>query len=234
MAMWFSHLRYVEAAAARLDTPIDRLSSCWGSLCCDVDKVSSVEREVSHYGREGLNFQPEEFLEQAGLTPADARTSASFLVGYLSHMAVDEAWYGHLFRLRDARPELQAIWTYHTTRALNLSLDQRNRAHYDPTGLDFSVATGEHVLPHLRGPIRALMIQAASAYVSWPGHMAWRTDDSMLGPVMDSFRALAASERERVELIERELDADQLDEDVIAFVTDVMGRFLDDLAARPG
>ncbi|GEM_PF-2614825 len=233
MAMWFSHLRYVEAAAARLDRDLDRLSLCWGAVCCDVDKVSPVPRETSHYGREGLSFEPEAFLEQAGLTATEARPSAAFLAGYLSHLAVDEAWYTHLFALRDAPQGLGTAWSYETTRALNLALDQRNRSLYDPAGLDFSQARGEEVLPHLGGPIRQIMVHAASAYAAWPGHMSWAPQDPLLGPVMARFRALAAAEADRVVAILDALSPEDLDQDVVAFTTRTLGRFLDDLAQRP-
>ncbi len=232
MAMWFSHLRFVEASAVRLNPPLDRLASCWGSLCCDVDKVFAVPREVSHYGREGLNFSPEEFLERAQVGRDDAVSQASFLAGYLSHMAVDEAWYAHLFRIRSAPGGLGDAWTYETTRALNLALDRRNRSLYDPAGLDFSQASGEDVLPHLRGPARDRMVHAATIYVRWSGLMDWRPDDALLGPVTDRFRALMQAEQARVDSILEALDAEALDREVVAFTTDVLQRFLDDLASR--
>ncbi len=234
MAMWFSHLRYVEAAAARLERPLERLSLCWGALCCDVDKVSPVGREVSHYGHEGLAFPPEDFLERTGLTPTQARPCADFLAGYLSHLAVDEAWYRALFALRDAPGGLGRAWTAETTRALNLVLDQRNREWVDPEGLDFRRATGHAVLPHLDGAACPVMVHAAAAYVAWPGTLSWAPDDPLFGPVMARFRELLAMEQERVSEVLGALEPVQLDEEVIAFTADVMGRFLADLAGREG
>lgn len=232
MAMWFSHLRYVEAALPHLDRPLDRLSVCWGALCCDVDKVSPVDREVSHLGREGLSFAPEDFLDRAGLTATQARPSTAFLAGYLSHLAVDEAWYAHLFGLRDGPHGLGEDWSYETTRALNLALDQRNRQHYDPQGLDFTQAGGEHVLPHLAGPVREVMVQAASSYVAWSGELAWAPRDTLLGPVMVRFRALAQQESPRVDRILEALMPEHLDREVVAFTVDVLARFLADLDGR--
>lgn len=233
MAMWFSHLRYVEAAAERLAHPMDRLALCWGSLCCDVDKISPVPRAVSHYGREGLDFAPERFLETAGLTTAQGLAAADFLAGYLSHMAVDEAWYRHLFGLRDREPGLATAWTPSTTRALNLALDQRNRGLYDPAGLDFRQAGGEAVLPHLQGPVRRAMVHAACVYVGWTGDLGWEPADPVLSPMMASFRHLSAAEAPTVQEILGLLDPLRLDAEVVAFTAGALGRFLDDLSRRP-
>ena len=234
MAMWFSHLRYVEAAVERLGRPVERLSLCWGALCCDVDKVSPVPREVSHYGHEGLAFSPEDFLARTGLAVSRARPHADFLAGYLSHLAVDEAWYRHLFALRDSPGGLGPRWSAETTRALNLVLDQRNRAWVDLEGLDFRGATGHEVLPHLDGAVHGLMVHAANGYVAWPGTLSWAPDDPVFGPVMARFRDLLEAEQGRVNQIEQTLQTERLDEEVIAFTADVVGRFLTDLDGREG
>ncbi len=229
MAMWFSHLRYVEAAAARLDRPLDRLALCWGCVCCDVDKLAPVSREVSHYGREGLSFPAEEFLDRTGLAPDRARTHAAFLAGYLSHLAVDEAWYGHLERVKAG---LELAWTYDTTRALNLALDRRSRAHWEPAGLDFDTATGEEVLPHLRGLPGQVMRLAAQAYVGWSGRVEEPPEDGLLAPIVARFQGLAVAEAGRVTAIQEVLCPETLDQEVIAFTIEVLGRFLSDLDRR--
>ncbi len=229
MAMWFSHLRYADEMLASLSVPLDRLATCWGCLCCDVDKITPVPRAVSHYGREGLDFEPEQFLAHAGVSRPTALSRVAFLAGYLSHMAVDEAWYGHIFRLRARHAELAEGWTEATTRAVNLALDRRNRGLADLGGLDWSQATGEDVLPHLRGPVRQVMAHAARVYTTWPGTLDWHPTDPLLGPVMESFRALARAEAPRVERVLSVLDAGALDREVVDFKTRSVQRFLDDL-----
>ena len=232
MAMWFSHLRYAEEMRVSLSVPLERLAISWGCLCCDVDKITSVPREVSHYGREGLDFEPEQFLECAGVSAEAALAHEAFLAGYLSHMAVDEAWYGHLFRLRDRHPGIAETWTEATTRALNLALDRRNRGLANLSGLDWSQATGEDVLSHLRGPVREVMAHAAGVYTSWPGTLHQQPTDPLLGPVLESFRTLARAEAPRVEAVLAVLDTEALDREVVDFTTRSVQRFADDLHRR--
>ena len=69
MALWWAHLRVAERTHARM-ADVDLAELRWGALCPDVDKVSSVTRELSHYSDEALD--PERFSDTVGLEPAAA------------------------------------------------------------------------------------------------------------------------------------------------------------------
>lgn len=226
MAMWFAHLRFADAARRALGDPaLDAASVAWGSLCCDVDKVAPVDRAVSHYGHEGLSFAPEHFLDVSGLDAPRAWAHRAFLAGYLSHLAVDEAWYGALRRL-----QLGGLtWTLDTVRAVNLALDPA----HGPAAphVDWQGVAGHEVLPHVH-PHADTLRWAAATYTAWDGSLHAPTDAPMLSHIINRFQDLARREAGRVAPILERLDVPAFDAGVERFTTDVLGRFLADLERR--
>jgi len=220
MAMWFAHLHFAHRAASCAE--VDRHELAWGALCCDVDKFTSVDRPVSHYGREGLDFEPEEWGARTRLSPEAIRHRRVFLAGYLSHMALDEAWYGWL------QEQLGQVdtggWTGETTRAWNLVMDLELRP---GVALDLDFPFGvEEVLGHLRGAPAQAMRQAASAYIAWDGG----PEAAGLHPLMQGFARLAHArldtERERVQRLVDACCSASLFQTSERFVNDAVVRFL--------
>ncbi len=220
MAMWFAHLHFADRAAAR--AAVDRHELAWGALCCDIDKFTAVERVVSHYGREGLDFEPEQWGARTRLGSKVIRDHRVFLAGYLSHMALDEAWYGWL------GTQLAAVdsggWTGETTRAWNLVMDLELRPGLD-LDLDFPFGV-EEVLEHLRGAPSQAMRQAATAYIAWDG----APEATGLPPLMQGFARLAHArldaEKDRVQRLVETCGSAPLFESSERFVTDAVVRFL--------
>ncbi|HJN75189.1 MAG TPA: hypothetical protein QGF58_14775 [Myxococcota bacterium] len=204
MALWWAHLRVAERAHAQL-AHLDLTELKWGAICPDVDKVSSVARELSHYSAEAPD--PEDFIDAVGLEPAVARAHRSFLAGYLSHLAMDEAWYAHLGRLLAEHP-IEG-WGRQSARAWNVAVDVGLAG--DPfTPPEHRI---EHVLPHLRDTSDTMRM-AAVGYTSW-------TTTPMEGP--DGERAAALLEHTGTSRLLQECED---------FVVVALRRFLDDLERR--
>ena len=204
MALWWAHLRVAERTHARM-ADVDLAELRWGALCPDVDKVSSVTRELSHYSDEALD--PERFSDTVGLEPAVAWAHRSFLAGYLSHLAMDEAWYAHLRRLLAEHP-IEG-WGRQSARAWNVAVD------IGLAGEPFTPPERriEHVLPHLRDTSDTMRM-AAVGYTSW-------TTSPMEGP--DGERAAALLEHTDTSRLLQECE----DRAVVD-----LGRFLDETERR--
>ena len=220
MALWFAHLEFADRAARH--AALDRHELAWGALCCDVDKFTPVERDVSHYGTEGLDFPPEEWGPRTGLDAASLRSRRAFLAGYLSHMALDEAWYGWL------RGRLASVhtggWTRDTTKAWNLAMDLELRPGLR-LGLNFPFGT-EEVLKHLRGFPGQMMQQAAGAYTAWDGSLEAEGLHPLMQGYARSMHGLAEAEQERVTRLMEASSTEELHARCEDFVNDAVARFL--------
>ena len=159
MPMWFAHFR-----CARGLLPGDPVNLLWGALCPDVDKISSIPRRMSHLGGRDRALEPARFLASLGLDRDRARPHLHFLCGYLSHLALDDAWYGTLYENR-----LSPNWTETTTRAATLLWDLEARL--DVTPPDLLPARGEHMVSFLTPDAVRTLRKAAHMYLSWDGNL---------------------------------------------------------------
>ena len=223
MALWFAHLEFADRASVH--TGLDRHELSWGALCCDVDKFTPVERETSHFGNEGLDFPASEWGARTGLSKAQQRERRAFLAGYLSHMALDEAWYGWL------REQLATTttggWTRDSTKAWNLRLDLELRSTLR-LELDFPHGT-EAVLEHLRGTPGQMMRAAAEAWIRWDGRLEAEGLHPLMQGYVRSMYALSEQEAPRVDALMRQRDSASLYARCERFVNQAVTGFLDTL-----
>lgn len=232
MAMWFAHVHYAEETRRNLpELGLDPLDFAWGALAGDVDKVSAVPRERSHFYGVPREVEPEALLEAAGADPADLPDATSFLAGYACHITVDSAWYRFFHKLGQDRPDLGAPWEAATTRALNLALDVALRAALDPSWIRLEAAKGERVLPFLRGAPAVALRRAAGMYLRWGGDLAVVPPDEEFRPWVDRFRAIAAAEAHRVQAIRDAFVQADLDAAVLDRAIPATRRFVGRLAA---
>ncbi len=232
MAMWFAHVYYADAVLGMLSNPPDRNSFVWGSLCPDVDKVSEVPRQQSHYGNTSLPFPPEDFLDVVGITPQQARMRLGFVSGYLSHLAVDDAWYRSLFSLREAEPKHLQGWTIETTRALTLYLDMGFRSRMDLGDLDIRCAQGQELFPFLAGDPASTMRQVASLYLRWNGSLSHEQRDPLGRSWTRRFRRILSSQYDMMMKVLERLDRPRLERDVLEEAVDSTRRFMSVVQGR--
>ncbi|MCB9762918.1 MAG: hypothetical protein H6739_24165 [Alphaproteobacteria bacterium] len=226
MALWYTHLFHAQEACRRLGG-LDEGHAGWGALCCDVDKFTPVARAVSHLGEEGLGFPPEAFLDRAGLSRARARPARSFLAGYLSHLAVDEAWYATL--RATLRPEERPGWGADATRAWNILLDAELVERVEAPVRRFPEDGVEAVLPFLDAQAAGTVRLVGGAYARWPGALDVEPDDPMMIGMVSVFREIVRREEARVRGPLGRLDREALHRGVSDFVCATLRRFLDDL-----
>lgn len=235
MPMWFTHLDIGMATLSALGAPVDPDAFAWGLICPDVDKVSHVPRKVSHLGGRDLALHPARFLAAAGLPRDKALSHRAFLAGYVSHLAVDDAWYEHIWHARAQVPALAdgrdlTGWTGDSSRALNLAWDQRIRRASPPPPLDLARCQGEDILPFLAGPPARALRDVLRAYLGWSGALDEPSTDPRIQAWRDSFRTLVAGEGRRVSRMLDVLDPATVRADLLDRSLRAAGDLLQDLA----
>lgn len=209
MAMWFRHLYYVERSSQISE--LDVVELMWGSLYADSDKLSSLTRQQTHLAPLSRPILISDFIEILEIDKQTFINNKAFLAGYLSHIAVDTAWYQYL---REFRSTLFETWSASTTRAANFMLDVEIRPLVTTSWDMIKGAKGETILPKDFQAAASIMRMAASTYLQWSGSLSETTLNPITRGMLEQLQGNIAEEKAIVNHALSILDRNDLDQHV--------------------